>query len=152
MKCPYCEQVGTSHVVDTTTDASGNVRRRRECSSCGNRYSTYERPLLATPTIIKSSGRREDFDREKLLGSLKIACVKRPVSADALEDLVTNIEDQLRMLGQTEVSSQFVGDLVVDGLKSLDTIAYIRFTIVYLKLDSLDAIREEIDKLLNGRD
>ena len=152
MKCPYCSQVGTSHVVDTTTDSAGNVRRRRECSNCGNRYSTSERPLLATPAIIKSNGRREDFDRGKLLESLKIACVKRPVATDTLEDLVTSIEDTLRKMGQTEVPSKFVGDLVVEGLKSLDTIAYIRFSIVYLKLDSLDAIREEIDKLVNEQD
>ena len=148
MKCPYCGEVNSSSVIDTSTDAAGNIRRRRECSNCGSRFSTYERPILATPQLVKSSGYREDFDRAKLLRSLQIACVKRPVSAEALENLVDGIENTLRELGQPEVPSKYVGDLVVEGLKNLDTIAYIRFTIVYLKLDNLSAIQAEVEKLM----
>lgn len=148
MKCPYCGEGNTSSVIDTTTDSSGNVRRRRQCNNCSNRYTTYERPILATPRLVKSGGYREDFDRDKLLRSLKIACVKRPVSAQALEDLVDRIENQLQQMGQREVESNVVGDLVVEGLRQLDVIAYIRFTIVYQNLDNLSAIQAEIDKLM----
>jgi transcriptional repressor NrdR len=98
--------------------------------------------------LIKSGGRREDFDREKLLRGLKLACVKRPVPADALEQLADRIEESLRQMGQLEVPSHVVGDLAIDGLKALDIIAYIRFAIVYLKLDNLASIRAEIDKLI----
>lgn len=148
MKCPYCQQVGTSHVLDTTTDSSGNVRRRRECSHCNNRYSTLERVITSTPRLIKSSGHREDFDRSKLLKSLQIACVKRPVSADDLEKLVDRVEYNISHMGQLEIQSKVVGDFVLEGLKNLDTIAYIRFSIVYLKLDSLESIKSEIEKLV----
>lgn len=148
MKCPYCGENNTSSVIDTNTDSAGNVRRRRLCSNCNNRYTTYERPALATPRLVKSGDYREDFDREKLLRSLKIACVKRPVSAEALEGLVDRIENQLQQMGVREVESTVVGDLAVEGLKVLDPIAYIRFTIVYQNLDNLSAIRAEIDKLM----
>lgn len=151
MKCPYCGEMNTSHVVDTGADSSGNVRRRRECSNCGNRYSTYERAVMATPRLIKTGGYREDFDREKLLRSLKIACVKRPVPAEALETLVERIESNLQQMGLKEVESKVVGDFVVEGLKELDIIAYIRFTIVYLNLDNLSDIQAEIDKLMQDR-
>jgi transcriptional repressor NrdR len=140
--------MNTTHVITTTPETNGGIRRRRECAACGNRFSTYERAVLETPQIIKAGGYREDFDREKLLRSLRIACVKRPVSAQALESLADRIEDNLRGLGQLEVPSKVVGDLVVEGLKELDVIAYIRFTIVYLKLDNLAAIQDEIEKLM----
>lgn len=148
MKCPYCGDSQQNHVVDTSPDPSGGIRRRRHCRNCGNRFSTYERAILQTPMLIKSGGRREDFDREKLLRGLKLACVKRPVPADALEQLADRIEESLRQMGQLEVPSHVVGDLAIDGLKALDIIAYIRFAIVYLKLDNLASIRAEIDKLI----
>jgi transcriptional repressor NrdR len=149
MKCPYCGETNTSPVVGTTHDESGGgIRRRRECDNCGNRFSTYERPVMATPQIVKNGGYREAFDREKLLQGLRTACVKRPVSSEDLESLVDRVEDNLRRLGQLEVESKFVGDLIVEGLKELDVIAYIRYTLVYLKLDSLAAIQAEVDKLM----
>lgn len=148
MRCPYCQNE-ESKVLDTTHDSHGGVRRRRECGTCRLRFSTYERPILATPLIIKADGTREEFDREKLTRGIRIACAKRPVSAADIERLVGEIESSLQRMGRAEVSSRIVGDMVVKGLKELDQIAYIRYAIVYLHLDDLDAIRQEIARLLN---
>ena len=149
MKCPYCGHLNTTHVIGTNPDeAGGGIRRRRECDNCSNRFSTYERAMMATPQIVKNGGYREAFDREKLLRGLRTACVKRPVSSEQLESLVDRIENTLQNMGRLEVDSKFVGDLVVEGLKELDVIAYIRYTLVYLKLDSLAAIQAEVDKLM----
>jgi transcriptional repressor NrdR len=148
MKCPYCGAVADSRVVDTSHDARGGIRRRRECKNCGERFSSYERAILSTPMLIKSGGEREPFDREKLIQGMRIACAKRPVAAADLERLADQIETNLQRMGKAEVSSRVVGDMVVEGLKSLDAIAYIRFAIVYLRLDNLDSIQQEINKLL----
>ena len=147
MRCPFCQN-DDSKVVDTTHDGHGGIRRRRECLSCGQRFSSYERPVLATPLIVKQDGAREEFDREKLEGGIRIACAKRPVSAADIERLVGQIETGLRQLGKPEISSRVVGDLVIKGLKEVDQIAYIRYAIVYLRLDDLHALRDEIDRLL----
>jgi transcriptional repressor NrdR len=147
MRCPYCQN-DDSKVVDTTHDGHGGIRRRRECLSCGQRFSSYERPVLATPLIVKQDGTREEFDREKLDRGIRIACAKRPVSAADIERLVGQIETELQHLGKPEISSRVVGDLVIKGLKEMDQIAYIRYAIVYLRLDDLHALRDEIDHLL----
>jgi len=150
MRCPYCQNPDT-RVLDTThDDTHGGVRRRRECERCHQRFSTYERPILAMPLVIKADGTREEFDREKLIRGLRIACAKRPVSAADIDRLVGNIELALQKLGRSEVSSRVIGDMVINGLKELDHIAYIRFAIVYLHLGDLHAIRNEIDQLLEG--
>jgi transcriptional repressor NrdR len=151
VRCPYC-QFEDSKVLDTTHDARGIVRRRRECIQCKQRFTTVERPLLATPLIVKKDGTREEFDREKLLRGIRIACAKRPVPAAAIDRLVGELETQLQRLGRAEVSSRVVGDMVVQGLKELDHIAYIRYGIVYLQLDDLRAIRNEIDRLLKDEE
>lgn len=147
MICPYCQH-DQSRVLDTTHDTRGGVRRRRECESCHQRFSTYERPILATPLLIKKDGTREEFDREKLARGIRIACAKRPVSAADIERLVGEIEVALQRMGRAEVSVRVVGDMVVAGLKELDLIAYVRYAIVYLHLDDLQSIRKEIDRLL----
>lgn len=149
MRCPYC-QYEESRVLDTTHDTRGGVRRRRECEKCHQRFSTYERPILATPLIIKQDGTREEFDREKVSRGIRIACAKRPVSAADIERLVGEIESSLQRMGRAEVPSRVVGDMVINGLKELDHIAYIRYAIVYLHLGDLTAIRTEIDRLLEG--
>ena len=149
MRCPYCKH-DSSRVIDTSHDSRGGVRRRRECENCGQRFSTYERPVLATPLIIKQDGSREDFDREKLIRGIRISCAKRPVSATDIERLVGEIESTLQAMGRSEVSSRVVGDMVITGLKELDQIAYIRYAIVYLGLDDLKSIRSEIDRLLES--
>jgi transcriptional repressor NrdR len=149
MRCPYC-QGEDSRVVDTSHDARGGIRRRRECNNCNQRFSTYERAILANPLLIKQDGTREEFDRDKLLGGIRIACAKRPVSAAEIERLVGEIESSLQALGRAEVSSRVVGDMVIAGLKEMDQVAYIRFAIVYLGLDDLRSIRDEIDHLLES--
>jgi len=127
---------------------AGGVRRRRECKSCGQRFTSYERAILATPMLFKSDGTREEFDREKLIGGIRIACAKRPVSAADIDRLIGEIESTLQTMGKPEVSSRVVGDMVINGLKELDQIAYIRYAIVYLRLDDLRSVRDEIDRLL----
>ena len=149
MRCPYCHNE-QSRVIDTTHDARGGVRRRRECEKCKQRFSTYERPILATPLVIKRDGTREEFDREKLMHGIRIACAKRPVSAAEIDQLVGEIESSLQQIGRAEVSSRVIGDMVIAGLKDLDHVGYIRFAIVYLHLDDLHAIRKEIDRLLEA--
>ncbi|MEK6255801.1 MAG: transcriptional regulator NrdR [Chloroflexota bacterium] len=152
MICPHCHdnaEEGTK-VIDTTHDSRGGIRRRRECKNCSQRFSTYERPILAAPLIIKVDGTREEFDREKLMRSVQVAVVKRPVSAADIDRLVGEIESRLQALGKSEVSSKTVGDIVIAGLKELDQIAYIRFALVYLGLDDLHSIRHEIDRLIEN--
>lgn len=149
MRCPYCQHPD-SKVLDTTHDSRGGVRRRRVCEKCHQRFSTTERPILATPLIIKSDGTREEFDREKLVRGIRISCAKRPVTAADIEQLVTEIENALQRMGRAEISSRVVGDMVIAGLKELDHIAYIRYAIVYLHLGDLHSIRDEIDRLLEG--
>ena len=148
MRCPYCQNE-RSRVVDTTHDARGGVRRR-ECINCGQRFSTYERAILATPLIVKQDGTREEFDHDKLSRGIRIACAKRPVSAADIDRLVGEIESALQAMGRAEVSSRIVGDMAIAGIKDLDQIAYIRYAIVYLGLDDLHAIRTEIDQLLES--
>lgn len=149
MICPYCQH-DQSKVLDTSHDSRGGIRRRRECAACGQRFSTYERPILTIPLIVKQDGTREEFDREKLMRGIRISCAKRPVSAAELDSLVNEIETSLQRLGRAEVSSRVIGDMVIDGLKKLDHIAYIRYAIVYLRMGDLSTIRTEIDRLLEA--
>jgi transcriptional repressor NrdR len=137
-------------VVDTSHDSKGGIRRRRECNHCHQRFSTYERAILANPLMVKQDGTREEFDRDKLLAGIRIACAKRPVSAAEIERLVGEIESALQAMGRSEVSSRVVGDMVIAGLKEMDQVAYIRYAIVYLGLDDVRSIRDEIDHLLEN--
>lgn len=147
MKCPYCEHSKT-RVIDTSHDARGGTRRRRVCDNCDNRFSSYERPILATPMLVKRDGTREEFSREKLMAGIRIACEKRPVAAADIERIAGEVEAELQQMGRAETKSRFVGDKVIKKLKELDEVAYIRYAIVYLGLHDLDAIRAEIDRLL----
>lgn len=149
MRCPYCQN-DESKVLDTSHDSHGSIRRRRECLKCGQRFSSCERPILSTPLIVKQDGMREEFDREKLARGIRISCAKRPVSAANIERLIGQVESDLQKLGKAEVSSRVVGDLVIRGLKEMDQIAYIRYAIVYLRLGDLHALRNEINRLLEG--
>jgi len=149
MRCPYC-QYDESKVIDTSHDNHGGIRRRRECEKCGQRFSTYERAILSTPLIIKQDGTREEFDREKLARGIRISCAKRPVSAADIERLIGQVESELQKIGKAEVSSRVVGDMVINGLKEMDQIAYIRYAIVYLRMSDLHSLRSEIDRLLEG--
>ena len=146
MKCPYCSGKKT-RVIDTSRSGRG-VQRRRECVGCGQRFNTVERAILTAPLVVKDDERREEFDRDKLLAGIRVACAKRPVSTEALEGLVDRVEASLREMAKAEVNAKVIGDMVVEGLKDLDKVAYIRFAIVYLGLDDLDAVRTEIDRLM----
>lgn len=147
MKCPYCGESDTK-VIDTMHESGGGIRRRRECNVCSRRFSTIERAILTTPLVVKSDGRREPFDRNKLLGGLRVACAKRPISSDALEGLVNGVEARIQQTGKAEVPSKVIGDMVISSLKELDQVAYIRFAMVYLGLKDIEAVRREIDKIL----
>ena len=149
MRCPYC-QSEESKVIDTTHDSQGGIRRRRECEKCGKRYSTYERLIRQTPLIVKRDATREEFDREKLIQGVRTACTKRPVTAEQIETLVNEVESSLQQLGRSEITSRVVGDMVIERLKDLDHIAYIRYASVYLRMADLHAIRDEIEKLLEA--
>lgn len=149
MKCPYCGNTRT-RVIDTTRSERG-IRRRRVCRSCEERFSTMERAIPATPLLVKRDGRREEFDRAKLLSGLRVACARRPVSADDLERLVDRVENHICEIGKAEVPSRTVGDLTIEELKALDPVSYIRYGIVYLGLEDLEAVRAEIDRLLEER-
>ncbi len=137
-------------MIDTTHDSQGGVRRRRVCETCNQRFSTYERVILLTPLIVKRDGTREEFDRDKLAQGIRTACAKRPVTAAQIDGLTNEVEAALQQLGRAEITSRVVGDMVMNGLKKLDLIAYIRYASVYLQLDDLHAIRDEIDTLLES--
>lgn len=147
MKCPHCGHEKT-RVIDTSHDSRGAIRRRRVCVSCNQRFTTYERAILATPMLVKRDGTREEFSREKLTAGIRVACAKRPVAAIDIERMVGEIEAELQQMGKAEVPSRLVGDRVIRHLKDLDEVAYIRYAIVYLRLDDLESIRHEIDDLL----
>ena len=147
MYCPSCKS-NRSRVIDTDQDRKGGIRRRRECRNCGERYTTYERAVKSLPYLIKQDGRREDFDRDKLERGIRVACAKRAVTSNDISRLVGEVESTLLDARKTEISSRVVGDIVIEGLKLLDQIAYIRYAIVYLGLSDLQSVREEIDRLL----
>lgn len=144
MKCPYCE--GASHVVDTREVAHA-IRRRRECAACRQRFTTYERVAATNLKVVKSDGRREDFDRDKLVLGLQLACAKRPVSADTIEEIAAEIEGRLYRMGSSEVPSAVIGELVMDALRGMDDVAYVRFASVYRHFTDLEVLAEEIERL-----
>ena len=147
MRCPHCKSENTK-VIDTTHDSKGGIRRRRECVDCKQRFSTYERAILSTPMIIKKDKMREEFNREKLISGIRIACAKRPVPAAEIERLAGKIESELQKMNKLEIPSRIIGDLVIKGLLDLDKIAYIRYAIVYLPLNNMNDIIDEINRLL----
>lgn len=149
MKCPYCGHE-EDKVVDSRTAQDGRaVRRRRECLACGERYTTYEYVENRELVLVKNDGRREPFDRQKLRRGIELACNKRPVSAKKIDAVVDEIEEELQNLSKGEISSQEVGEKVMEKLKGLDDIAYVRFASVYRKFQDIEHFQEELNKLLN---
>ena len=142
-----------SRVVDSRLAAGGTVTwRRRECDACKRRFTTYERVENALPTVVKKDGEREPFDREKVLRSLRIACNKRPVSADALEEHAEALERELAESGEKEVASLVIGERVMERLKTLDDVAYVRFASVYRSFRDIDEFMVEMSKLVRAKD
>ena len=149
MKCPYCA-VRTSRVVDTRPSGE-RIRRRRECTVCERRFTTYEYIALSNPIVVKRDGRREEFDRDKILMGVRKACAKRPISMNDLERLMDQVEAEVYQLGKTEILSRVIGDIVMRRLRELDELAYILFASVYLPLADLESMKEEVDRLLEHR-
>jgi len=150
MKCPFCGHSNTQ-VLDTRMSEDGDtVRRRRRCESCDRRFTTYERIELFFPAIVKKNGSREDYVRAKLKDSMRTALRKRPVSAEAIDDAITRIEEKLLSLGQKELLSSQVGELVMRELRRLDKIAYIRFASVYRSFEDVSEFREVLEEISAG--
>jgi transcriptional repressor NrdR len=150
VNCPYCGGQG-SKVVDSRSLDEG-VRRRRECLACNTRFTTYERVQPHSIFVIKKDGRREQFSRDKLLAGIHKACEKRPLPTGAIDKLVDTIEAELYVAGKSEVSSFYIGDLVMEGLRKLDHIAYIRFASVYREFADIGDLIEEVDSLAIRRE
>ncbi len=148
MKCPYCGFV-ESRVMDSR-DQGGTVHRRRRCERCFQRFSTVERVVLPELMVVKRDGRREPFKREKLETGLRHACQKRPIPVGELEAIVDEIEQSLYKMGQAEVATGVIGEMVMERLRRLDDIAYIRFASVYRSYPDIQAMRQELDRLLSG--
>jgi transcriptional repressor NrdR len=147
MHCPFCAAEDTK-VIDSRLVAEGDqVRRRRECLSCAERYTTYETAELVMPRVIKQNGDREPFDEEKLRAGLLRALERRPVSVEDIEADINHIKHALRAMGEREVPSLIVGELVMESLKKLDQVAYVRFASVYRSFQDIAAFRDEIERL-----
>ena len=151
MRCPFCQEP-ENKVIDSRESQEGSViRRRRECIRCQRRFTTYERVEELTPLIVKKDGRREGFDRDKLLAGVKKACEKRPVSVEQLEDLVTEIERQLQGMGEKEVPSTYLGEEVMKRLQEMDEVAYVRFASVYRSFRDIAEFMSELKELVDDR-
>ncbi len=151
MKCPFCDDV-EDKVVDSRMAKEGQViRRRRECLACKRRYTTYERVEESLPMVVKKDGRREPFDRQKILSGLKKACEKRPVSTATIEAVTDRIEKHIQEMGETEILSRTVGEEVMKELHQLDQVAYVRFASVYREFKDIDQFMDELKALARER-
>jgi transcriptional repressor NrdR len=145
MKCPFCE-ASDARVIDTR-EVSDGIRRRRECQHCHQRFTTYERIARVNLLVVKRDHSRQSFDRDKLIRSMQAACSKRPVPADVLEEAAREVEAELYAMGRSEVDSLAIGELVMDRLRQIDDVAYVRFASVYRRFTDVDRMVEEIDAL-----
>lgn len=151
MKCPFCGNI-EDKVIDSRTSKEGDaIRRRRECLQCGKRFTSYERVEDVIPMVVKKDGRRESFDRMKVLSGLKKACEKRPVGMDFLEGIVDSIEKKLVSLGSKEIPSTMVGEEVMSALRELDKVAYVRFASVYRQFKDINEFMNEVKTLFESR-
>ena len=151
MKCPFCDEL-EDKVVDSRMAKEGEViRRRRECLGCKRRYTTYERVEEILPVVVKKDGRRESFDRNKILVGLKKACEKRPISIGTIEAVTDRIEKRIQEMGETEIESRVVGEEVMKELHQLDQVAYVRFASVYREFKDIDQFLDELQTLAQHR-
>lgn len=146
MKCPFCG--GHESQVTDSRDSGDGIHRRRRCKDCGRKFSTYERVETTQLLVVKRDGRREPYDREKLYRGIRRACEKRPLPVGELENAVDEIDQALYRLGRPEVASQVIGEMVMEKLARMDSIAYIRFASVYRSFSDLEEMRQEMDELL----
>ena len=148
MRCPYCMNADTQVKDSRPTEDNSVIRRRRVCPDCGGRFTTFERIQLRELTIIKSTGRKVPFDRDKLARSLQIALRKRPVEADRVERVITSIVRRLESYGETDVPSDLIGQMVMDALGSLDPVAYVRFASVYRNFREAKDFEDFVEQIL----
>lgn len=152
MKCPFCDDL-EDKVVDSRMAKEGElIRRRRECLSCKRRYTTYERIEESLPMVVKKDGRREPFDRTKILSGLKKACEKRPISVATIEAVTDRIEKRIQEMGETEIPSRAVGEEIMKELHNLDQVAYVRFASVYREFKDIDQFMDELKALARERE
>lgn len=147
MHCPFCQHEDTRVIDSRLTEDGATVRRRRECPQCGERFNTFETAEIKLPHVVKSDGRRESFDEHKLRSGVERALQKRPVSSDAVDEVVRNILRNLRQVNEREVPSRRIGEWVMEELRRVDSVAYVRFASVYRRFADVQAFREEIEKL-----
>lgn len=147
MRCPFCNSVETRVLDSRPTEDGSSIRRRRECASCGGRFTTYERYEQLPVFVAKKDGRREKFNRNKLLKGIISACEKRPISLDKMEDMATDVENVISKSGKREIPSSEIGEMVMERLKKLDRIAYVRFASVYKEFRDLDHFMDIITEL-----
>ena len=150
MRCPYCENPDTKVIDSRPTEEGHAIRRRRGCEKCGKRFTTYEKVEESIIMIIKKDGRREAFDRNKIMNGIIKACEKRPVPVAEIERVVSEIERGLNNLMEKEVESAFIGELVMEQLKNLDEVAYVRFASVYRQFTDVNTFIKEIEKLIGN--
>ena len=146
MHCPFCRHDDTQVVDSRVSEDGAAIRRRRRCPSCDKRFTTYERVELALPSVVKKDGSRTEFDRRKIVASMQLALRKRPVAADAVDAAVARIEYQLLGSGEREVRSDSLGELVMNELRQLDTIAYVRFASVYKRFEDVSEFEDVLDE------
>ncbi len=151
MRCPYCGTDDTQVKDSRPTEDSGAIRRRRVCNGCGGRFTTFERVQLRDLTVVKKSGRKVPFDREKLARSVYTALRKRAVEAERIERMISGIVRQLESLGDVEVTSEQIGEYVMEGLKGLDDVAFVRFASVYKNFSAADDFRNFLATLAEGQ-
>ena len=151
MKCPYCGYKESKVVDSRPAEEGASIRRRRECLSCGKRFTTYETVESLPMVVVKRDGSRQSFDRRKVVNGMLRACEKRPVSVAQLEKIGEEIEQELQNSLEREISTEHVGELVMDKLKGLDEVAYVRFASVYRQFKDINSFREELNKLLDEK-
>ena len=147
MYCPFCNAIDTKVIDSRLVAEGGEVRRRRECLTCGDRYTTFERAELVMPNVIKGDEKREPFDEEKLKSGIKRALEKRPVEVDQQDAAVNRIKQSLRASGEREVPSRRIGELVMQALRELDEVAFVRFASVYRSFEDISEFKDEVDRL-----
>lgn len=151
MKCPFCEHTDTKVIDSRHTEDGHAIRRRRECEKCSKRFTTYEKIEEVVMMVIKKDGSRETFDRNKVMGGIVKACEKRPVPVSEMEKIVDEIERGLNNMMEKEVSSTFIGELIMDKLKDIDEVAYVRFASVYRQFTDINTFIAEIESLLGSK-
>lgn len=152
MKCPYCEFIESKVIDSRPTDEGSSIRRRRECCSCERRFTTYEKVETMPVMVVKKDKTRQAFDRQKILNGLMRACEKRPVAVDELERVVNNIEAKISNSLEREVTTEKIGELVMEYLKELDQVAYVRFASVYREFKDINTFLKELHSLLKDKD